>query len=139
MKKDPLDLNGMHNGAKPDLFKNAARLRASMTEPELKLWEYLEKKPHGFKFRRQHPIGVYILDFYCHRLRLSIEVDGGYHLNADQKEKDRNRTTYLKDMGIKELRFWNEDILNEIYKSIGIIEHELRAGPPFRAGEGAEV
>ena len=51
----------MHDGAKPDLFKNAGRLRASMTEPELKLWEYLKKKPHGFKFRRQHPIGVYIL------------------------------------------------------------------------------
>ncbi|MDA0974033.1 MAG: DUF559 domain-containing protein, partial [Bacteroidetes bacterium] len=48
----------MHDGAKPDLFKNAGRLRASMTEPELKLWEYLKKKPHGFKFRRQHPIGV---------------------------------------------------------------------------------
>ncbi|MEM6517631.1 MAG: DUF559 domain-containing protein, partial [Bacteroidota bacterium] len=80
MKKDPLKISGMHDSATPNIFKNAARLRSNMTEPKIKLWDYLKIKPKGFKFRRQHPIAGYVLDFYCHKLRLSIEIDGGYHL-----------------------------------------------------------
>lgn len=87
MKKDPLKISGMHDGAAPSVFKNAERLRENMTEPELKLWDYLKTKPMGFKFRRQHPIAGYVLDFYCHKLRLSIELDGEYHLLKQSKKK----------------------------------------------------
>lgn len=103
----------MHHGASPNVFRNAAKLRGSMTDTELKLWEYLRTKPDGIKFRRQHPIGGYVLDFYCHKLRLSIEIDGGYHLRPEQKVKDMERTSYLKDVGILEIRFANDDVLSK--------------------------
>ena len=79
----------MHDSATPRIFRNAARLRITMTEPEKVLWEYLKSKPLGFKFRRQHPIGFYVLDFYCHKKRISVEIDGGHHAASEQKEKDQ--------------------------------------------------
>ena len=103
----------MHAGASPKVFQNAAKLRLKMTKTEQMLWEYLRKKPEGFKFRRQHPIAGYVLDFYCHRLRLSIEIDGGYHLSVDQKLKDQKRTTHLNELGITEIRFTNKQVTNE--------------------------
>ncbi|MCH7524781.1 MAG: endonuclease domain-containing protein [Bacteroidetes bacterium] len=105
-------MSGMHCGATPQIFKNAAKLRLDMTETEIILWDYLKTKPDGFKFRRQHPIHIYILDFYCHKLKISIEIDGDYHLKMEQKEKDRERTNYLKSIDITEIRFTNKDILN---------------------------
>ena len=113
MKNDPLKLTGMHNGASPQIFRNASKLRKDMTETEEKLWEYLKTNPLGIKFRRQHPIGRYVLDFYCHKLRFSIEIDGGYHLNKVQQEKDKERTDYLSSIGIKEIRFSNKDVMSK--------------------------
>ena len=130
MKKDPLKISGMHDGATLKVFRNAARLRDSMTETEKKLWEYLKIKPMGFKFRRQHPIAGYVLDFYCHRLRLSIEIDGGYHLQKEQKEKDLERTDYLKTLGILELRFLNEQVLNDYETIKSIINAQLSVDIP---------
>lgn len=121
----------MHDGATPKVFRNAARLRDSMTETEKKLWEYLKTKPMGFKFRRQHPIAGYVLDFYCHRLRLSIEIDGGYHLQKEQKEKDLARTDYLKTLGILELRFLNEQVLNDYETIKSIINAQLGEDIPL--------
>ncbi len=121
----------MHDGATPKVFRNAARLRDSMTETEKKLWEYLKTKPMGFKFRRQHPIAGYVLDFYCHRLRLSIEIDGGYHLQKEQKEKDLARTDYLKTLGILELRFLNEQVLNDYETIKSIINAQLGEDTPL--------
>jgi very-short-patch-repair endonuclease len=118
MEKDWLKISGMHDGATPKVFKNAAKLRENMTEPEIKLWDYLKTKPLGYKFRRQHPIAGYVLDFYCHKLRLSIEIDGGYHLKKEQKEKDTQRTEYLKGVGIAEHRFTNEEILSNFKKQL---------------------
>ncbi len=128
MKKDSLKISGMHDGATPKVFRNAAKLRKNMTEAEIRLWEYLKTKPQGFKFRRQHPIAGYVLDFYCHKLKLSIEVDGDYHLNKEQKEKDIERTTYLNSVGIIEYRFTNEQILNQYETVINKINSYLRAG-----------
>ena len=121
MKIDPLKISGMHNGATPKVFANAAKLRYKMTEPEIKLWEYLRTKPMGFKFRRQHPIAGYVLDFYCHKLKLSIEVDGGYHLKNEQKERDAERTEYLKSLGISEKRFTNSQVLDEFENTLATI------------------
>jgi len=128
MKKDELSLSGMHNGAAPQIFKNAARLRENMTVPEKLLWEKLRLKPLGFKFRRQHPINRYVLDFYCHKLKLSIEIDGGYHLSKAQKAKDTERTKVINDLGIKEIRFSNKEINNDIEIVMLKVYSELRAG-----------
>jgi very-short-patch-repair endonuclease len=134
MKNNPLKISGMHDGATPRVFKNAAKLRSNMTEPEIKLWEYLKTKPLGYKFRRQHPISGYVLDFYCHKLKLSIEIDGGYHQNKEQKEKDAERTEYLNSVGITEYRFTNKDILNRFAESLEFIISKLRADTPSGVG-----
>jgi very-short-patch-repair endonuclease len=131
MKKNKLKILGMHDGATPSVFRNAAKLRVSMTETELKLWEYLKIKPLGFKFRRQHPIGGFVLDFYCHKLKLSIEIDGGYHLTKEQTEKDKIRTNYLSEIGISEIRFTNEQVLNKYENVIENVNSKLRAGLPL--------
>jgi very-short-patch-repair endonuclease len=128
MGKDELKNGGMHNYAPPVIFKNAARLRDTMTETEKLLWEKLRLKPMGFKFRRQHPINLYILDFYCHKLKLSIEIDGGYHLTKEQQLKDNERTKALNELGIKEIRFTDKDILENIEKVMSKIHEELRDG-----------
>jgi very-short-patch-repair endonuclease len=133
-KRDPLKKEGMHYGATPQLFRNAAALRKNMTNPEKKLWGYLKTKPMGYKFRRQHPIASYILDFYCHKLRLSIEVDGAYHLSKEQREIDKQRTKFLKSVGITELRFTNQEIENQFDKSVTIIDSNLRDASPLGAG-----
>jgi len=97
---------GMHFGAPQQVFQNAKELKANLTVPEKILWEELKKGKLGVKFRRQHPIDLYILDFYCHELKLSIELDGGYHLNQEQKILDEDRTKNLKKLGIKEIRYY---------------------------------
>ena len=129
MKKDKSNISGMHDGATPSVFRNAAKLRESTTEPELKLWNYLKTKAMGLKLRRQHPIAGYILDFYCHKLRLSIEVDGGYRLTKEQLEIDKERTKYLKNIGISEIRYTNHQVLNEFEDVMHDINSKLRAGP----------
>ena len=100
----------MHAGAKPEIFKFAEELRMKMTPAEKYLWEYLKKKPLGYKFRRQHPFYKYILDFYCHKQRLAIEIDGNYHNTRSQKELDSIRTEDLKVRGVNEIRFTNVEV-----------------------------
>jgi cyclase len=69
----------MFSGAENLLFKRASELRKQQPFAEEILWNYLRTKPLGFKFRRQHPFSIYIVDFYCHQLKLAIEVDGSIH------------------------------------------------------------
>ena len=112
----------MHAGAKPELFRFAEKLREEMTESESRLWEYLRQKPLGYKFRRQHPFSMYILDFYCHRAKLAIEIDGEYHDFKAQKELDSIRTSEINRLGLNELRFTNHEVLNNyevVIRSIG--------------------
>ncbi len=134
MENDPLKISGMHDGAKPEIFKNAEKLRANMTKSELLIWQFLKTKPLGVKFRRQHPINRYILDFYCHQKRLAIEIDGGYHLSSEQKEKNMQRTLYLNGVGIKEIRYTNEEVLNSLEIIKSKIESELHLPPPSPKG-----
>lgn len=112
-KLDYLEIEGMFAGATAEVKKFAIQLRANTTESEDKLWEYLKNKPFGFKFRRQHPFSLYVLDFYCHKLRLAIEVDGGYHFTRMQQEKDRDRTLDISNYNVKVIRFTNHQILDE--------------------------
>jgi very-short-patch-repair endonuclease len=82
-----------------------------MTDAERTLWKALrDRQLDGHKFRRQHPIGPYILDFFCEERRLAIEVDGGQHT----AERDAPRTAWLAGHGIRILRFWNNDVLNNL-------------------------
>ena len=100
-----------------------SELRHNQTDVEKMLWARLRNKQCAeFKFYRQYSVGPYILDFYCPQLRLAIELDGGQHADDEQKAYDQNRTFYLKEQDIRELRFWN----NEITKNInGVMEKIL--------------
>lgn len=87
----------MHHNASPIVFERAKLLRQNETPAEKKLWKYLKNKQlDGIKFRRQHPIGRYILDFYCHKTKLGVEIDGGYHQDKLQQWVDKDRTKYLE-------------------------------------------
>jgi len=105
----------MHQGANHSLYQNARELRNRMTEAESILWEELRlRRLDNFKFRRQHPLGIHILDFYCHQKKLGIEIDGGYHETKEQKTLDQHRTDILSKQNIKIIRFKNEEILNQL-------------------------
>ena len=89
------------------------RLRNSMTDAELRLWQCLRRRQmDGFKFRRQHPFDDYILDFVCLEVMLVIEVDGGQH--GDHAAGDMIRTAALAKAGFRILRFWNNEVLLDI-------------------------
>ena len=101
--------------AKPGIFENAKELRKSMTEAEEILWKHLRNnKLNGLKFRRQHPLDIFIADFYCHQRKLIIELDGGIHDTLEQKEYDEGRTFELEEKGFTILRFRNEEVINDI-------------------------
>ena len=100
----------MFSGADPLLFERASTLRKQQTFAEELLWNYLRTKPFGFKFRRQHPFSNYILDFYCHSLKLVIEVDGSIHEVEEVKENDDRRQKELEKEGLTLIRFTNNEI-----------------------------
>ena len=105
----------MFVNAKPDLFKFAREMRKYPTEAEKLLWEHLRMmRREGFIFRRQHPIDIFITDFYCHKIKLAIEVDGEVHDESIAQEYDDGRSGELERYGIKVIRFKNEDVLDNI-------------------------
>ena len=88
----------------------ARQLRSEQTEVEQQLWRALRnRRLQGVKFRRQHPVPPYVLDFYCHAAKLAIELDGSQHI--EQETYDQQRTAFLNQQGIHVLRFWNQDVL----------------------------
>src|SRR5688500_14064229 len=89
---------GMFLGAGHLVFKNVGELRKNMTHAEMLTWEYQRQKPSGYKFRRQHPLGPFIADFYCHALKLVIEVDGSIHEVTEIKDWDSERQQMLERM-----------------------------------------
>jgi very-short-patch-repair endonuclease len=126
LKKKDMSISNnvsMFYGAKPHIFEKAKALRKNMTNSELKLWEHLKgKKVMGLRFRSQHPIDIFIADFYCHPMKLVIEVDGGIHKSIERREYDIGREAELDDWGIKVIRFSNEEIENNITQVIKEIE-----------------
>lgn len=96
-----------------------------MTEPEIKLWQYLRNEQLGVKFRRQHSIGEYIADFYCTKLKLVIEIDGGSHFNDEAIEYDSIRTNFFKSLGIEVIRFNNDEVMTNIEGVFEIIQKIL--------------
>lgn len=107
------------------------KLRKSQTDAEKKLWLILRNRQIcGFKFRRQFGVGKYILDFYCADNKLAIEADGGQHFEDDAIKHDKTREEELKKLGIKVLRFNNNDILNNIEGVYNILEDEALTPHP---------
>jgi very-short-patch-repair endonuclease len=114
----------------------ARQLRSTPTDAEIRLWSRLRRKQlDGFRFRRQHPIGPYIVDFFCPEAKLVVEVDGGQH-NAEEA-KDEKRTCWLEERGYRVIRFWNNDVLSNTDGVVLAVLEELRGCyPPFPPPQG---
>jgi very-short-patch-repair endonuclease len=111
MNKRVIERN-MFFGASKKIFLRALELRNTMTLAEQVLWEELRKKEiYKVRFKRQHPIGIFVVDFYCHKYKLAIEVDGDIHLSEDVMEHDDGRSHDIEKLGIKILRFTNKEVL----------------------------
>ena len=115
--------DGMWKGAPKESFDKARDLRRNATAAERLLWERLRNKQlDNYKFRRQHPVSLYIADFYCHQLKLVIELDGEYHLSEQQKQKDSERTAALASNGLHVLRFSNHEVESHIDRVVLVIK-----------------
>jgi len=113
-------------GASPEIIARARILRQSMTPAEQLLWSAVRRKQlNGVRFRRQHPIAQFVVDFYCHQAGLVIELDGEIHAQADQQQRDNDRTYELERLGLRVIRFQNEEILNNISGILVRISNEL--------------
>ncbi len=114
-------------GAGPEILRLAGDLRKSMTPAEKVLWEKLRNRQvRGFRFRRQHPIKDFIVDFFCYDAMLIIEVDGSVHDEIKQNERDEQRTLILNRLGIREIRFTNYEVINHTDQVIKKNEEELK-------------
>jgi very-short-patch-repair endonuclease len=89
----------------------ARKLRGDMSPPEVMVWVHLRRRRDGMAFRRQHPFGPYVLDFYCAQARLAVEIDGEHHYYEDQQRKDAARDAWLASQGIETLRIPGFEIL----------------------------
>jgi very-short-patch-repair endonuclease len=141
-----------------DTLKRARKLRSEMSLPETILWHELRKRPSGFKYRRQHPAGRYILDFYCAAARLAIEVDGHSHDGDVAAKADAARGHFLRSQGVATLRVPVSAVLANLegavlriaevcedrvaklaerrgQEALRVPLHHPADGPPPRAGE----
>ena len=100
------------------LLERRKELRENQTPQEEKLWWYLKDKRMGYKFRRQHSVGGYILDFYCKEKRLIIEIDGGIHQTKENREYDMVRDKFFTELDYKVLRFRNDEVEKNISEVI---------------------
>ena len=127
MKKlKPNHDDGMWKGAPSDSFTKAQFLRRNETKAEKLLWEKLRNNQlGGLKFRRQHPVNIYIADFYCHKFKLIIELDGDYHDQEEQKQKDEVRTEVLRLNDLKIIRFKNEEVEQDINQVLTTIKNKI--------------
>jgi very-short-patch-repair endonuclease len=125
--------------------KLARKLRKEMSWPEVTLWNRLRQRPGGLKFRRQHPAGPYILDFFCSDAKLAIEVDGFSHETSGQPAVDQRRDQWLQQRGVRTLRVNAADVTRSPDEVVEWIVatcadrsqplHQPAAGPPPRFGE----
>ena len=128
---------------------NARNLRRRMTLPEVLLWRELRKRPSGLKFRRQHPTGPYVLDFFCGDARLAIEIDGEAHSRGDRPTRDATRDTWLLAAGVETLRVPAAAVLDDLDAVVSWLVAEATerlpphhpaapAGPPPRGKLGED-
>ncbi|MBK0402617.1 endonuclease domain-containing protein [Adhaeribacter sp. BT258] len=127
----------LHKGAKARQFLFAKENRKKATQAEDFLWQHLRgRKLMGFKFRRQHPICNFIADFYCHEVGLAIELDGEIHNDKEAQDFDAGRSAELQNLGIKVLRFKNEEVLKNVVEVLEEVGKHLIPGPSPQ-GEGS--
>ncbi len=125
MSKTYTQIN-LWEGSKASTFRNAKYLRQNTTASESTLWKNLRNRRQlGCKFRRQHPLGSFVADFYCHESKLVVEVDGGYHNLTNQQAYDKWRTEELELKGIQVIRFTNEQIERDINEVLNEIRENL--------------
>ena len=116
------------------LLEHSKKMRSNPTEAESALWEQLRRRRTGFKFRRQHIVGDFIVDFICLEKHLIIEVDGGYHNDSQVAENDKLRSEILELKGYTILRFSNEQVLQDTENTIKAITHTLKSLPSGEVG-----
>ena len=123
----------------------ARKLRRIMTPPEVRLWQYLRTSPEGLKFRRQHPTGRFVLDFYCPAARVAIEVDGMAHDMGDNPERDAMRDALWAKQDVAVLRVAARDVMADLYAVARLIVercstplHHPAGGPPPPAARGED-
>jgi very-short-patch-repair endonuclease len=118
-------------------------LRNNATDAERALWQILRGKQLGVKFRRQHPLKGYVLDFYCVERKLAVELDGGQHNSPEGRAHDAKRSMVLMEQGIRVIRFWNDEVFNNLDGVWQRIAEALGTAPPPRPfpplGEGVMV
>jgi very-short-patch-repair endonuclease len=111
-----------------EIMHRAGVLRKEPTPAEARLWECLRRnKLHGYNFRRQHAVGSFIADFCSPQLKLVVELDGGSHMG--QAEYDLERTRYLESQGYRVIRFWNDQVMNDLEGVIRVITAALPTVP----------
>jgi very-short-patch-repair endonuclease/dTDP-glucose pyrophosphorylase len=136
----------MHYGASKLIFQKAEELRKFPTHEEDIVWGYLSKNKLGLKFRRQHPIWNYIADFYCHSLKLVVEIDGGIHNREDVKTNDVIRQADIESLGIHIIRFTNQEVrhnmqslINSLLDKMNELKNSELQSPPLGAGGHAMI
>jgi very-short-patch-repair endonuclease len=118
-----------------ELKRRAEEMRKNPTEAESVLWDALRGNGLGVKFRQQHIIEDFIVDFYCNEYKVTVEIDGGYHKTPEQTASDAERTARLNELGYTELRFTNEEVLCDLDNVLKKIK-TFCSGTPSPSGEG---
>jgi len=113
----------MFYGARPSVFEKAKELRKNMTDAEKQLWDRINRNQLGVRFKAQHPIYKFVVDFYCHKYKLVIEIDGEIH--NFQKQEDEGREEELKRLGLKIIRFTNDEVKEDLDRVVDEIKKEL--------------
>ena len=116
-------------------IERARSLRSQMTPPERRLWRVLKDRPGGFKFRRQHPLESYVLDFFCHEAAMAVEVDGLAHEMGANPQRDLRRNEWLAGKGIRTLRFGATDIRDNLEGVLTLIVEECLNRTPRKEEE----
>ncbi|MCY3865828.1 MAG: endonuclease domain-containing protein [Chloroflexi bacterium] len=114
-----------------DIKSKALAMRQRPTRAEMMLWQHLRgKRMRGFRFRRQQPIGRFIVDFYCRQAQLVVEIDGPSHYSNEAVEYDEQRTGFLEELGLSVLRFGNEQVIYEIDAVLNAVGENLPSESP---------
>ena len=125
----------MKQGTLPPTVRRAKVLRGKLTTPQVLLWQRLRGSPDGVHFRRQHPIGPYILDFFCHVASLAVEIDGIAHIMGDNPERDARRDAWLTTQGLRVLRLPASEVLRDVDQAAASIVATARAAAAHRQSD----
>ncbi len=127
---------GVYTTRDPEALEKAKELRKNLSKAEAKLWSVLKTgQLEGYKFRKQQPVGPFIVDFICNQKRLVIELDGGQH--AEQQEYDTKRTAFLEQAGYTVLRFWNNEVLENPEGVVEVVLGKLKELPDAKGEESS--